>query len=263
MSFRRLKSGLALGVSLAVSSFSHAQLPQIPVLGDVLAGLGGGLPGLGALANVGAGAGADLPGLDALPLPGLDALTTAGLPGLDALPLPGLDALPLPAGGGDVAGLSGLLDALPLLSSETPQLPGVNALLSIVNGLGSGGIPGADMLPLVELAAVGSGDITLPGLEALQLDLSALSDYATLGKVETSVAAVETFVNSIAENPQSLAGFGSQLGPDTVFAMVPLLGAIKDDPAALPDYFTAGGTVLSSEMHLLPPLPLVNQPLEL
>ncbi len=259
MSFRVLKNGLALSVSLLVAGQGHAQAPQIPVLGELL----GGLPVVGALGNVAAGV--ELPGLDGLDglaaLPGLDALGGAGLPGLDALPLPGLEALA--DVGGETPALSGLLDALPLLSSGTPQLPGVNALLSIVDGAGSGGLPGAEMLPLTQLAAIGSGDLPLPGLDALQIDIGALSDYATLGKVETTVAAVEAFVNAIAENPQSLASFGSDLGPDTLLAMLPLLAAAKDDPASLPTYFSEGGTVVSSEMHLLPPIPVLTQPLDL
>ena len=96
--------------------------------------------------------GAGLPG-DALPLPGLEALPdvlgnigSGGLPGLDSLPLVGVLGIGGMggAGAGDVPGLSDLLDALPLLSSETPQLPGVDAVLSILNGLGTGGLPGAD-----------------------------------------------------------------------------------------------------------------------
>lgn len=279
MSFRGLRNGLALSVSLAASSFSHAQAAQIPVLGGLLASLGslpiiGALP-LDALTNPAAGldglSGAGLPGLDALPLPGLEALPDVlgnigggGLPGLDSLPLVGVLGIGGMggAGAGDVPGLSDLLDALPLLSSETPQLPGVDAVLSILNGLGTGGLPGADFLPLAPLAAIGTGDLSIPGLDAI-IDIPALADYATLAKVEMAVGAVEGFITGVVADPQSLTTIGSGLGPDTLFAVVPLLGALKDDPASLATYFSDGGTILSAEIELLPPIPVVSQPLAL
>ena len=277
MSFRSIKNGLALSVSLAASSFSHAQTAQIPVLGDLLAGLSnlpiiGALP-LDALTNPAAGldglSGSGLPGLDALPLPGLEALPdvlgnlgSGGLPGLDSLPLVGLLGIGELGGAGDVPGLSDLLDALPLLSSDTPQLPGVNAVLSILDGLGTGGLPGADFLPLAPLAAIGTGDLSIPGLDAI-IDIPALTDYASLAKVEMAVGAVEGFITGIVADPRSLTAIGSGLGPDTLFAVVPLLGAIKDDPASLATYFSDGGTILSTEIELLPPIPVVSQPLAL
>jgi hypothetical protein len=279
MSFRGLRNGLALSVSLAASSFSHAQAAQIPVLGGLLTSLGslpiiGALP-LDALTNPAAGldglSGAGLPGLDALPLPGLEALPdvlgnigSGGLPGLDSLPLVGVLGIGGMggAGAGDVPGLSDLLEALPLLSSETPQLPGVDALLSILNGLGTGGLPGADFLPLAQIAAVGTGDLSIPGLDAI-IDIPALADYATLAKVEMAVGAVEGFITGVVADPQSLTTIGSGLGPDALFAVVPLLGALKDDPASLATYFSDGGTILSAEIELLPPIPVVSQPLAL
>lgn len=294
MAFRNVKNGLVLGVSLLASSFGHAQTAQLPIVGGLLGSLDG-LPVVGALPldalldPIAGLAGGGLPGLDGLtsPLASLEDLVASDLrlgelagSGVLTLPvvllgdiasggLPGLNELPLAGtlgldgnGGGNAPGLSDLLDALPLLSSGTPQLPGVDALLSVLNGLGTGGLPGVDFLPLAPLAQLGMGERSIPGLDAL-IDIPALADYATLGKVEMAVSALENFITGIAADPQSLTRIGSELGPDTLLTAVPLLGVIVNEPASLPGYFGDGGTIINPQIELAPPIPVVSQPLTL
>lgn len=138
-----------LGGLLVVSASASASAQtDVPVLGDLLAGLSG-------LTELGGG------GMPAAPeLPGLDGLLSAfpGAPG-DMPALPGLDALPFPTirltlndqevvidGPEDIVTvLTGLPDMLPGAPGDMPAFPaGPEDLIAALTGLG-------DMMPSPEL----------------------------------------------------------------------------------------------------------------
>ena len=43
--------------------------------------------------------------------------------------------------------------------------------------------------------------------------------------------------------------------------LVPVLDVLLESPEAMPDYILGGGTVISRELTIIPPIPLLNSPL--
>lgn len=81
------------------------------------------------------------------------------------------------------------------------------------------------------------------------------------GQLQSMLSGVTTLGLSVISEPQSglspVLGLASSLG----FTFVPVFSVLANDPASVVDYLLGGGPLLTGSIALIPPIPLVTEPL--
>lgn len=111
-----------------------------------------------------------------------------------------------------------------------------------------------------------AGGLPLIGLfspEGNASPLSLLVDTGLVPRGITSLPALADAGQLLLSNNDGPLGIVTGLGGPLKGQLFPAFDVLVADPASLLDYFIAGGTILSPELVIVPPIPIFSSPIGL